>query len=105
MCYKIFGGAAKSFTKKNYKLKDNLAKARIEMLPEAYMSCTWMNTLIGAVSGIVIGIIIREILLGLEAMIGKPILPPVLYTIIPVILPCLLAGTIYLLCLTSPLSK
>ena len=105
MCYKIFGSVAKSFTKKNYKLKDNLAKARIEMLPEAYMAYTWMNTLIGAVSGIVIGIIIREILLGLEAMIGKPILPPVLYTIIPVILPCLLAGTIYLLLLISPSSK
>jgi len=105
MCYKIFGGVAKRFIKKNYKLKDSLAKARIEMLPEAYMAYVWMNTLIGAVAGIVTGIVIREVLLGLEAMVGKTIIPPPLYTIIPIIVPCMLAGIVYILFLTSPSSK
>ena len=105
MCYKIFGGIAKRFTKKNYRLKESLMKARIEMLPEAYVSCTWMNTLLGAVTGLVIGVVVREILMMLETGLEKQIIPQTLYIIIPVIFPVLIAGVIYLLLSTSPSSK
>lgn len=105
MCYKLFWGVAKRFTEKNYRLKDNLMKARIKILPEAYMSCTWMNAILGGVAGLVVGVTVRETLIMLESRLGKSIIPPILYTIIPVIFPVLVAGLIYLLSLTSPSSK
>ncbi|MDI6916269.1 MAG: type II secretion system F family protein [Thermoplasmatales archaeon] len=112
MCHKIFGGITKNFTKKNYKLKDNLAKARIEMLPEAYMAYAWMNTIIGAVAGFVVGVIIREILIMLLSggFFGKLAVSSLLYIIniaifAPIIFPALIACAIYSLFLTFPSSK
>jgi len=47
MCYRRFGTVAESAATE--KLKDALERAHIEMRAGAYLSCTWLNTMIAAV--------------------------------------------------------
>ncbi len=99
ICYKVFGKLTKRLAEKNYKLKDTLLRARIELLPEAYTAYALMSAIIAGFAGLIVSVVLRLILPAILQ------LPQVFYTLIFILFPVLFGGTTYALISLSPSSK
>ncbi|MEW6069649.1 MAG: type II secretion system F family protein, partial [Candidatus Thermoplasmatota archaeon] len=99
LCYKIFGGLAKRSAARSYRLKDELLRAGIELLPEGYLAYTWFNTIIGVFVGFIVAVILSTILRRFLA------LPNILYVLIFVLLPVLFGFGTYAIFIGAPSSR
>ncbi len=54
MCYGVFMNSAQKSAKKNYKLREWVEKAHMNMLAEVYIATVWMTTMIMVIVGIVL---------------------------------------------------
>ncbi|MDI6887259.1 MAG: type II secretion system F family protein [Candidatus Thermoplasmatota archaeon] len=99
LCYKALGGLAKGAAAKSYRLKDELLCARIELLPEAYLAYTWLNTVIGVFVGFVAAVIINLLLPSFLP------LPDIFHRLIFILLPILFGAGTYAVFISAPSSR
>lgn len=98
ICYRIFGKKASKSSQIEY-IKRSIARAYIEVRPEAYIAYAWMNGIIGGIIGTAF------IFVYLYILPGMGIIMPTKLLIIVIPSPILMGAMAYLITMMIPESK
>lgn len=103
LCYKFFGPFTRDFAAKKYRLKRDIERARIDMLPEGYLAYTLGNTAIAVIVGVIVMLMFNTILAFVPLKMPVRIL--LTLRIFSYLLPIILGAITYILFLTMPSSR
>ena len=99
ICYKLLGHVCKKYAYKNYRLKEKLDMANVELLPDAFLACTLFTCIVTMVVGLVIAMVLNILLPKIIS------LPEMFYTLLFIILPLLFGVILYCIIIVSIDSK
>jgi flagellar protein FlaJ len=98
LCYKFFGGIARGFAAKRYKLREDLVKSRIPLLPESYVAYALGTTGLG----ILVAVALLYPLSQLVSALALPTTAKLALTVLVYLLPLLVGVGIYVYFMARP---